>query len=403
YWGKNISVTVSDRPTLELEVTPEKIVARKQVVLKVLSRGVPVGGAKVVVTKPDSSVKSFVSSESGQVYFTEATDVGEYSITVEKTRYEPYTQTLEARNEFTVNLMPDKPRVGETITFIVKDQLGKAVSNANVNVVGANISSRTTGEGEAKITLPERRDYKVKILKNEFWDETIALSPYGSMNLELESNEVEVGKNISIVASDTANIDVTLPDGSTQSFTDVKEIEFETSNVGTHKVQASKPDFVSSEEEFEVKPHPVNLSFSVEEEEIVIIAKSHGEAVEDLALIIHTPEKKQIERETNSQGKVSIGIAVDGIYTIEVNPRSINPDYERKTLAEEAYKSRNYILLFVIYIVIIIAAGILISLVVFIHKHQRRRTLDDDKPVISRSKSSFSGKRPKRKSSLGRK
>ncbi|MFH1721821.1 MAG: hypothetical protein ABH950_04360 [Candidatus Altiarchaeota archaeon] len=401
FWGQNISFTVSERPPLELEVTPEKMVAKKQVVFKLSSRGVPIEGAKLVVTKPDGSVKSFVSSESGQVYYTEASDVGKYSISVDKSRFSSVTKDFEVKNSFTVKVSPENPLIGQRITFKVQDQLGKPVSNAKVEVSQADYSTQTSAEGEASVVFEDRLEYDVVVSKADYWDNTLKLTPFGLLSLDLSSREVELGDIVHISVSGGADLEITLPDSSSESVSVEESIEYEAKTVGVYRLRATKPDHVSSTEEFKVRPHPLSANFSISDKRIILEVQSNGNPLSDLKVGVSTPQGKESKLTTNQDGRVIYLIDEDGRYLFFLNSEGENAEFEQKVAAGEVYKERDYLIIFSAYLVIILFAAVLLGLSVVLHKKQKHKFLDKETYSGPKPKSAFDPK-TKRRGRLGR-
>ncbi len=389
YWGVNVSLPVSDRPPLELVITPERAVAKKQIVLDITSRGVPLPGAKVVVTKPDSSVKSFVSSEAGKVYYTEAAESGTYEVTVEKQRYKSLSDSFEVKNDFTVRVEPDKPLIGQQITFTVTDQLGRSVPNAVVSVADTNISLKTTPDGRASLKLADQRDYDISIVKEGYWGKSVMLSPFGLLALEMSAADIEVGSPIYIDVPGTADIEITTPNGSVDSYLGTESLEYTPESVGVYRVQASKPDHVSAKKEFTVLPHLLSADYSVVEDDAFVTVTSNGDPVADLAVSVATPRGQTLTRTTDGAGAFTHTIDVDGVYVYSLNADGSKPTFAQSSVGGRVYKDRDYVLITTVLVVLALVATVLIAVVVAVHR-QMHGQAPPEKRAPSRPTSAFS-------------
>jgi hypothetical protein len=389
YWSVTKEFTISEKSRIDLTITPDNAVVDKVLLLTVKSRGAPLEGAKIKITKPIGGSEEFETNSEGEIRFTPES-AGKYHYKVEKARYMTLENDFEAYNSFKIKTSPEEPISDQDIGLNVTNQLGDRVDNAVISIEDENgilVTGGTGIDGSFKFRIQEPKEYTLKIQKDGYWGLEEKLRVYGIISLKLCPEEIEIGDGVSISVTDkqgdetSASIIATKPDGRTE------EVEGKTYSpgwVGDYEITATKEGYKSVTAALRVSPHPLELSRKIAGDKLIIEVSSHNEPVPGVTFEIKTPtEEKQVV--TDDLGIVTATIDKEGDILINANTIDSNVNYEVKTITERVVKQYNYPLLIVpLFFILVIAFAMLLAID---HLHKTRgKTRKGDFPKKGKKK-----------------
>ncbi|MFH0860768.1 MAG: carboxypeptidase regulatory-like domain-containing protein [Candidatus Altiarchaeota archaeon] len=317
YPDKIVTVTVAEKPALEISVEPAQPKIGDTVKIKVISDGAAVSGASVSITVPGGTYTTLTTSGSGEVTYA-ATIAGIYSIDASKTGYSTSTTTFTAQSAFNV-LMPstsDK-KVGDKITITVQDGSGNPVVAATVTMDDGTTGTTDT-KGQYTFTIPSAGEHILTISKNGFITKKQDFSLTGKLIAKLSEPEIELGKSVTIEALDKlgskvegVSIVIIKPDGTTQA---VSTQTYKPTVAGNHTVTITKTGYTDAKEPLYVKPKQLILDAKFEGDTLILKATSYGEPVANMTIAIETPAGLK-EALTDDNGVIMIAAEDRGSYT----------------------------------------------------------------------------------------
>jgi len=366
YWGINKNMTVAKRPVPEIEFNPTTAVVGKSISLSVTSRDSPLTDADITISGPDKSFDDFVTPSSGKISFTPMS-VGEYTITVEKPRYDSISQAVLVKNELYLEIEPKVPAVGGNVTLIVRNQLGHVVAAVAVLLDDEEMGITDAG-GRYTLRLAEPKNYTIKASKRDirYWDAEIKVAPATELRIELESELVRVGDFTQVIVYDKlgtpieAGLTAKDPEGKT---TQINANTFTPTTHGVHTIIATKIGYGTTSKEVEVKASPINVDWNSKGRNLILTLTSNNKPVKDITVAFSEPVEGTLK--TKSDGTISLPLKTSGKYIIEVNKVEKNEDYESKT--ESRTIKKDYRIWLLLFLVMIVIAGAFI-VVYIIHK-----------------------------------
>ncbi|MBN2013597.1 MAG: carboxypeptidase regulatory-like domain-containing protein [Candidatus Altiarchaeota archaeon] len=376
YWRVVKNFTVSDKSRMSAKIEPEKAVTNKVVLLTVTTRGEPISNTPVKITKPIGGSETLETNANGEIRFTPET-VGTYHYKVEKQRYETLEGDVSANNAFTVEITPYEPTADEDITLNVTNQLGNRVDNAMVYIEdssGIVVTERTGFDGSFKFRLSDPREYTIRVQKEGFWDLEDRIRVYGVISIKLCPNEMEIGDEMRISITDNegmetpAGITVTKPDGRTET---IRNTTYKPARVGVYTIEASKTDYRTVSAELTVNPHPIEVTPTIVDNNIIVVLESHDKPVSGLTVLITTPNG-EVQALTDENGIVKAPVNKEGNLTISVNNIDTNDEYENLIIRRRIAKQYDFILLILPVFFVIIVTFLTILVIEYFHRQKKK-------------------------------
>jgi len=377
----------------EIAVTPVRGVIGEPVTIDVKSKGPPLPSAVVTVTGPDNSFETYTTAASGKVTYTPAS-IGRYSVKVEKAKYTVVDKTFEVRNKLVMELKPANPKVGQEINLTLRNQLGVPVPDTPIVVDGK--ADLTDENGGYSFTLPEAKEYNISTNKGSsmYWDASKVVTPEGVMYLMVDG-EAEIGDTVSVSLLDqdkkttSGKIVVTTPEGFTQEITSET---YTPKSAGSYGITATKPGYGRISKTLEVRPLPLDVSFTPDGSILRVGLTSHNTPIAGITVRVTTPYER--EEISDEEGVVSFPIQSTGDYEIEVNTVGTLTEYESKIVSRKVKKSYK-ILWLLIPAAVIIAFVVVALLLIYLshHRIKKEQGLGDkgDVKIKKAKKSSLSG------------
>lgn len=359
YWGKNISLYISKRPMLNVDITPSTITLGKSITITVTSNGTLIDGATVDILPPNGIAEpQRVTSSYGKVGYTPLS-TGKYEITVQKKDYSKAIKEFLVSGQLSIIPNPEQPREDEEFSVIVRDSEGIALSGANVYINGK--LSLTDSDGIAKFKLPAG-GYEILAEKIGYNSDKKKIDVLGILIIRLSSPQIELGENTEISVFDSksnkisAEITALRPDGTSE----IIQENYTPETSGGYEISASKAGYALVSTTLKVKPLPLNLTTNIKGGELLIKVNSHGDPVKDIEISLDTPSGVKDKIRTDENGMASWEIREEGIITITLNSGNANRDYEGKIITQQILKKEYTLLWFLPIIVLIVAIAIFI-------------------------------------------
>ncbi len=345
YWSVNKTLIVSAKGAINTVFSPENPILGKPLTISVTSGGNHISEADVKLTRPTGVVESYKTTPDGTVVVAPQ-DVGRYTLTIKKEKFETATQSFEPKNSFSVQ-MPQVIVVGQNATINVRDQYGNPVVNAQIFINGA-AEGRADSGGNFVAEFGKAGVNKVTITKDTYLDYEADVDASGVMEIVAPA-ESELGETVAVSTRDArgntieSTIEITKPDGNKNSVSG----SFVPAAAGIYKITAVKTDYKTAEITINVNPRPLNLSITTDGGFIVIAAASRKAPVAGIELEVKTPTRTEaLKTDAN-------GIAKTSIETGSIVVASKSDEYEKIVETHEVIKRRNYPLLLVIAVIII--------------------------------------------------
>lgn len=384
YWAINKTLTVYDRPTFDVDLTPTEPVVGKSITITVSSRNESVEDARVVLSKPDGMSKVFTTPNTGKIVYTGVDSVGDYTLSVEKDKHSSRTIYFNALNKINLVLSPENPTTVDNVTVLLYDQNGKGVGGATVRIQPLDYVRTTNQLGEALFESISVGEYFVTASKPEYWNATVNLSVLGSLNVEFDSTKAELDNDVVFSIYDeygepaSAAIRIETPSEGVESI-EASSYSFTASEVGKYFVAIAKEGYLTSENTVDVTPHPIDVQLQASRNKIVAELTSHGQPLESMSVDYALPDGSTKSGTTDASGMSSIEVTESGVYNITVNS-GLNPLYETKTLSQQVVKKYNTLLLVTVVLVILLAAAALIAVIGFLKIRKRKSKPPGQKP-----------------------
>jgi len=360
YWGINKTLVVSDRSTPSVTITPEMPIVNEQVNITVSSGGSKIADAKVTITKPDGMSEARNTFSDGTVSLI-PTDLGSYTIKVQKVGYTTIEKTIIIKNRFRVTL-PKEIKANEKFTINVRDAQDLLVTGATVGIdeLGTAGSSENGGF-ETVVASPGT--YTISVKKTNFWDYTEKINVLGELGISLSPEKIELGSITTVSVKDSAgnavsaDIKITGPEeiivqGDTYVFTP--------KNVGTYTVTVTKENFGATTKTLEVVYREVVLDTRADGNNLVVNLSSHGTPLAGMSVRIETGDGVR-EVITDANGIITFEITESGNVTLIANPGNQNSMYESKTRVEAVVKQYDWLWIVVIMVLVVIAIALLMG------------------------------------------
>ncbi len=370
------SISVMNRASMSLDITPDKVAIGKEVAITVTANGKAVEGAAVTIEKPGGARDSLSTSSSGKVVYTPAAS-GPYNVIVKKDGYETTTGGFSAANFFYITL-PDAPKVHESITVTAKDQDGKSISEAAVSILGTSVSGTTDASGRFSFILDAAGEYTLSVKKTGYTDYSQKMTAYGTINVAASPQKLGLEEEVTIAVSDgggssmEASILIIRPDG-TKENTVKSTYTFTPQMAGTYRINASKTSYLTATTSFEVEPYPLQLEVWLSGKDLTVKATKDGAPVGGINISIMFPSGGNQTVETNKDGLAKLDIKAlnqTGTFTVSSTDRN----YEKKSVKKDIKSFGNDFLP-----LLLVGVGMLLLLVfvvffVFYISHKKSRS-----------------------------
>jgi hypothetical protein len=349
YWGTNKTLVVSDRLMPEIKIAPEQPVIGKTATITVSSRGQPLSGAVVTVKKPDGVDRDFTATDYGTINYDTITTTGTYAVRASKDRYAAGTATFEAKHSLEARIEPTAPTVRDTITLVVGDENGKAVSDVLVEIPAIAFKRVTDMGGKVSFNLQEAKEYEIRLSKDLYWDRTMKLTPYGILSIGECVTEFELGGNIALSVLDSfnnptaADINVKDPDGIVRYYNGPAQT-VTPEKPGQYGVAVSKTNYIDSNLTFNVLPHPLEIRTWMSTGQLTVNVTSKAVPVAQLKVSVEMAGVSY-NGTTSPLGQASFNINHQGNVTVSVNAGRDNRNYAEKTVQQSIVRSYNLIFL----------------------------------------------------------
>jgi hypothetical protein len=364
YWGKNISLNVREKGTLQLNINPKKAIVEKVVTLLVKSEGAIIEGAKLTIMSPDGGMEEKITSSSGEIIYVPKLS-GIYLIkNVEKSGYKSTSGNFSARNAFEITIKPNEPEINESFLIKVKNQLKKPVPSAKISIEPTSLELTTNIEGEATTSLSERKEYTLVVKKEGYWDKREKVRVISPLKVRITPKKMEIGKQVKIDAFDIKGNKVSdilfrikKPNGEEDNVESGED--YEPMEIGIYEVTASKAGYKEGKETFEVEAYPLEVEKGVIGKKVIISVTSHAQPISGIPILVETPFKKRSFM-TNEEGIVEMDV-VEGEIKIYTNVgEGKNSKYKENVI--RGYIKKGYSISHVILMILLIL--LVISLVI---------------------------------------
>ncbi|MBD3260395.1 MAG: hypothetical protein GF334_01735, partial [Candidatus Altiarchaeales archaeon] len=336
YWGINKSLTVHEKPKPTVKVTPNKPVVGDVIDILIASRGQTLESALVEITRPDGVSRKYVTGSDGKVRFDSTVNTGRYSVKVSKDRYTNTRHSFEVYHDLSVVYTPQNPSVDENITLSVTDEGGHVIQDVVVEIPKENQVGYTNGQGRYTFKLPKKTDYTILLSKTLFWNESLEITPKGSLCIEVSKEVLELEQMLEIKCVNNQNQPVTSsriivenPQGIKETFTQ-SLVEYTPETAGEYKVYSEKEGFTSETQTFTVNPLPLTLANTVEGGRLKVILESRGQPVEGIPVAARRRDFNT-QSQTDPEGVALLDFPGPGNLTLTVNNQE-NPLYESKSI-----------------------------------------------------------------------
>lgn len=369
YWGRNISIYVSEKLKPSIIITPEKAIKDKELTIEVKANDEPLEYAGVTIQKP-LGTEEHETDENGELKFTPSS-TGRFLVKVEKLGYKSCEKVFEVRNSFNMEFAPKEPKVDEDITLFVRDQLNNLVQGATVSISDAAYGISGL-DGRFTFRLTEPGEYTVIVTKPDYWDFSREIMVLSQLSLELSSEEIELGESINakVLALGneiSANIEVIKPDGEMEPIGESYKPEM----TGSYEIIASKEGYISVNKTLTVNPHPLNIDSELIGDRLLIKVTSHEEPISGISMNIEKPTGTD-ELVTDDEGMVETKIEKEGEVKISANVISTNPNYDKILVSRNIVKKHDIPILLLALSAIVLVAIIAIAVVYAIPRKEKK-------------------------------
>ncbi|MFH1055497.1 MAG: hypothetical protein V1744_05330 [Candidatus Altiarchaeota archaeon] len=368
YWSINKTITVSDRLTPEIKVSPDQPVVGKPATITVSSRGEGLAGARVTVKKPDGVERDYTTENYGSVNYETITSTGTYTIRVSKERYADASSSFEAKHYFDAAFSPSTPNVKDTLDMTVNDQNAKPVGDVLVEIQDIGFRRVTDMGGKISFNLQEPKEYEIKLSKDMFWDKAVKLTPFGILSMGECLQEFELGGNITISTYDSfnnpaaADINFKDPDGIVKYYPNTQSYTLTPDKPGGYTATVSKTNYLNANVTFKVKPHPLNVQTHMSSGQLYVNVTSNSNPVSSIKVSV-TRASETLNGTTDAQGIAVFNMNREGNITLIVNGGGSNIYYDEKTLRQNILRSYELVLLATPLVVIFVITLITIVVV----------------------------------------
>ncbi len=369
------TINVKTKRSMDIKIEPIKQAIGKDVTITVTSGGDPIEGAEVTIKKPDEKKDVLSTSSAGKVIYKPALP-GTYDVTVKKTGYETTTSSFKAMNFFNITILGEK--LYEEISVVVKNQDGDPVEDASVGLIDSDITGLTNTEGKFTFILEKAGEYALTVKKEGYEDFTKKISIYGSLQLRINPEILDLKDSVSITVLDgngeriEANIQITKPDGERETIVKSSHT-FVPKLAGIYNVTVSKDYYTPESSSFEVNPYPLDLDVWLSGKDLIVKATSGGEAVQNMSISVLTPDGDEILLITDNSGIARLDIKeLNQTGTFVVS--SVERNYEKKTITKDIKSLGGGLIPILLVLMAIIALLILIGVVLYIGHRKRKGT-----------------------------
>ncbi|MBN2013598.1 MAG: carboxypeptidase regulatory-like domain-containing protein [Candidatus Altiarchaeota archaeon] len=377
-----VSITVKDRRGMDVRIDPIKQAIGQDVSITITSGGNPIENAEVMIEKPDGSKDTLSTSSTGKMVYKPSMS-GTYDITVKKQGYETTTSSFIAMNFFNVSV-PEKLELKDEVTITVRNQDGRNIEGASVEIVGSIINGLTDSAGKFSFILDNVGEYVLSIKKEGYEDYSEKLTFYGSLTVRVTPEVIDLGDSVEIRVLDEEGreIDVDMviekPDGRKENIKGSTHTL--TPNLaGSYNVTANKRYYTPSTADFTVNPYQLDLNVWVSGSNLMIKATRNNEPVGNISVSVLTPDDDEIFLKTDEEGVARLNIRElnqTGTFTIS----SVDINYEKKTVTREITGAgENLLPLLLLIILVVVLLIILISLTLYISHKSKRSALPSEK------------------------
>ena len=356
-WELNRSLTVSEKPTPTVTITPVNPMLGEPVTISVKKTDQTLlEDVLITVIKPNTVAEPTVISPTGEYTYI-PTIMGTYTVKVSVEDYiAPEDKTFATRGkEFEVTFSPENPTVSDNITFIVTNKTKYPMHDAEIYVDGVLLGT-TDSDGRSILNLDEPRKYGILVRLFGHMEQTMEITPIGILSLNLNHTEIEIHQSIFLGVFDskgdpiTANIDITTPNG-TISVVDVN-YTFTPKFLGKYSISATKSGYTDAIAGFKVNSIPLDIDTRIDKDKLIVRVTSYEKIVENATIVIKTPGGKEKSGVTDKYGNFLVEIDKEGNYGVYVSKKY----YGNLERTVEVKKIRNFGLLGSGFAIIIFAA-----------------------------------------------
>jgi len=367
YVSKNVSIHVSEKPSVFIDITPEKAVKNKDVVIWAYSGNESLKNVRISISSPAKGVEEFDTDSAGRILYT-PTSTGLFTVKMTNNAYQESNASFEVTGLLKADYSPKEPRTDEDITVQVRDEINNAAQGVTVSE-GSAVLGYTGPDGKASFRLTEAGRHNISFIKQDHESSSIEINVTSPLSIELSSEDIELGQSITVKAFDGQNREVaadyivTRPDGQQVNTGST----YTPDKAGNYAIKAQKGMYLPAEKRFKVRPRPVDITVELVGNDLLMNVSSQGKPVAGLHILVETA-MGNIDAVTNSKGKTTAEINGEGEVRITANPGNINPDYGTAVKNKKIVKQREISSLLIVLAAIALFALIAAVLVYVIPK-----------------------------------
>jgi len=362
YWGKNISINITDRPTPQVTLSTEKPAVSKALGVTILHGGEPLSGAKVTITGPDNEHDVYTTTASGKITYTPV-NVGDYGIVVDKDKYTIVEKIFSAKNKLNIEVTPETPRVGGQVTLVVRNQLGTVLEGVSIMLSDSEVGQTNAG-GRYTLTLPEKKSYLITVSKQDmrYWDEILNVTTKDEINVTLSAASISLGESITAsifnAKGEATDAQLTLIDAAGVS-TEISGTTVTPTQPGTYTLIISKPGYGSVENTVTVAAKSLDVAYDGTRKSLKLTLSSEGAPVEGVAVRVLSPEPGDYVSDAGGVVEIPAGT---GLMQLTVNPGSTDAAYSEQSLNLAVKKDYKILLLLgLIFVIAVVAAAAVVQ------------------------------------------
>ena len=366
YWGENLSLRVYERGELNFSIKPKKPTVDEEITILITSNALPVENAMISIESPSGKIKTAKTSSNGKITYLPS-EIGEYSIYVEKERYKELNGKFSVYNSFKIDISPPIDEIGikDLIVISIKDQTNIPVNNANFYIKDKGINLSSNSDGKVRFSLSDAGSYNFVIKKYGFWDFDGKIDVLLPLKLSFypENKKLEIGNKIKIKTFSyegkeiSTEKEIKKPNGDVEFFSDD---EYEPSDIGRYYIKVKTQGYKTVNDSFDVVPKPIEIEKEIKGKKVIISVKSHSEPVQGIGVFVETPIGVETTV-TNDNGVIEMEIPSEGEFRIYVNLNRKNKLYEEKILSGYIKKEYRFALLFLIILLILLFATLFVT------------------------------------------
>lgn len=305
YWEDSKEILITDKPELEISV-PENNEIGKKIDVKI--DGSNIENLEVEIINPDGSITTYNKMEFSFI----PTMSGEYEVIAKSLNHATTIKKFKVLDDMFLEIINNeqKIKVGEIIKFRVYDKYNNTLfPTIFVDDVAINLNQY----------MIKKIYTKVRVELENYWPIEKEIFAYGTIEIKLNKNNFIYPEKVKIYLETNpktdCNIKILNKDKNEEINYRGKFYEFIPS-YGNYEVLASNENYITTTKNFSVKKAKVDLNISYQLREVIIIAKSGGTGIDNLAIYIVSPTEKNLILVTNSSGIAKFKPEEGGKYRI---------------------------------------------------------------------------------------